>query len=68
MKKSAKSEAARKRTEADPRWTKVNARDAASDGAFFYSVASTGVYCKPSCASRPAAAQTTGQSSPANAR
>ena len=54
MKKSAKSEAARARTEADPRWAKVKARDVASDSKFFYSVASTGVYCKPSCASRPA--------------
>ncbi|MBP6876985.1 MAG: bifunctional DNA-binding transcriptional regulator/O6-methylguanine-DNA methyltransferase Ada [Phenylobacterium sp.] len=30
------------------------ARDAAADGAFFYSVRTTGVYCRPSCAARPA--------------
>lgn len=43
--------------EADPdalRWDAVRARDAASDGCFVYAVRSTGVYCKPSCPSRPA--------------
>ncbi len=39
-------------TERDPRWAAVVARDAAADGAFYYSVASTGVYCFPSCAAR----------------
>lgn len=34
------------------RWQAVVSRDAAADGHFFYSVASTGVYCKPSCAAR----------------
>lgn len=38
----------------DPRWQRVVARDATADGAFFYSVSSTGVYCRPSCASRRA--------------
>jgi len=37
----------------DPRWAAVIARDAAADGTFFYSVRSTGVYCRPSCAARP---------------
>jgi AraC family transcriptional regulator of adaptative response/methylated-DNA-[protein]-cysteine methyltransferase len=36
----------------DPRWRAVLARDAKADGRFFYSVASTGVYCRPSCAAR----------------
>lgn len=36
----------------DERWRAVTARDANADGQFFYSVASTGVYCKPSCAAR----------------
>lgn len=40
-------------TEAD-RWSALRARDAAADGAFFYSVRTTGVYCRPSCAARPA--------------
>jgi AraC family transcriptional regulator of adaptative response/methylated-DNA-[protein]-cysteine methyltransferase len=39
-------------TESDPRWASVVARDASADGAFWYSVASTGVYCRPSCAAR----------------
>lgn len=39
-------------TETDPRWTQVAARDRAADGEFYYSVATTGVYCRPSCASR----------------
>lgn len=41
-------------TLADPRWIAVTARDPAADGAFYYSVASTGVYCRPSCAARRA--------------
>lgn len=36
----------------DPRWAFVAARDHSADGAFFYSVGTTGVYCKPSCAAR----------------
>jgi len=33
-------------------WTAVVARDADADGVFFYSVRTTGVYCRPSCAAR----------------
>jgi AraC family transcriptional regulator, regulatory protein of adaptative response / methylated-DNA-[protein]-cysteine methyltransferase len=33
-------------------WTAVEARDASRDGSFVYGVVTTGVYCKPSCASR----------------
>ncbi len=36
------------------RWQAVRCRDAAADGGFFYSVKTTGVYCRPSCAARPA--------------
>jgi AraC family transcriptional regulator of adaptative response/methylated-DNA-[protein]-cysteine methyltransferase len=36
----------------DPRWARVVARDKTADGAFWYSVATTGVYCRPSCPSR----------------
>jgi AraC family transcriptional regulator of adaptative response/methylated-DNA-[protein]-cysteine methyltransferase len=36
----------------DARWQAVLARDGASDGQFVFAVASTGVYCKPSCPSR----------------
>jgi AraC family transcriptional regulator of adaptative response/methylated-DNA-[protein]-cysteine methyltransferase len=41
-------------TTGDPRWAAVLARDPAADGRFFYSVRTTGVYCRPSCASRAA--------------
>jgi len=36
----------------DPRWAAITARDAKADGQFFYSVRTTGVYCRPSCAAR----------------
>ena len=38
----------------EARWRAVQARDAHADGVFWYAVRSTGVYCKPSCPSRPA--------------
>ncbi len=40
------------KTETDPRWLAVQGRDKASDGAFYYGVATTGVYCRPSCGAR----------------
>ena len=36
----------------DRRWASVVARDKAADGTFWYSVATTGVFCRPSCPSR----------------
>ncbi len=36
------------------RWTALRTRDQRADGRFLYAVASTGVYCHPSCAARPA--------------
>jgi AraC family transcriptional regulator of adaptative response/methylated-DNA-[protein]-cysteine methyltransferase len=38
----------------DSRWAAVVARDPKADGKFFYSVRTTGVYCRPSCGSRQA--------------
>jgi AraC family transcriptional regulator of adaptative response/methylated-DNA-[protein]-cysteine methyltransferase len=38
----------------DPRWARVIGRDRTADGLFWYSVVTTGVYCRPSCASRRA--------------
>jgi len=38
----------------DPRWARVLARDRTADGKFWYSVVTTGVYCRPSCPSRTA--------------
>jgi AraC family transcriptional regulator of adaptative response/methylated-DNA-[protein]-cysteine methyltransferase len=40
--------------ETDPRWTQILNRDSTADGKFWYSVATTGVYCRPSCPSRAA--------------
>ncbi|PWF45113.1 bifunctional DNA-binding transcriptional regulator/O6-methylguanine-DNA methyltransferase Ada [Massilia glaciei] len=36
------------------RWAAVRGRDQGADGVFYYSVSSTGVYCRPSCGARPA--------------
>ena len=36
----------------DPRWARIVARDKTADGQLWYSVATTGVYCRPSCPSR----------------
>src|SRR5437660_1763182 len=38
----------------EERWEAVTRRDRAADGRFYYSVRTTGVYCRPSCAARPA--------------
>jgi AraC family transcriptional regulator, regulatory protein of adaptative response / methylated-DNA-[protein]-cysteine methyltransferase len=38
----------------DPRWLRILARDKTADGQLWYSVATTGVYCRPSCPSRTA--------------
>ncbi len=42
------------KVQADPRWPAVAGRDTEADGRFFYSVRTTGVYCRPSCPSRAA--------------
>src|ERR1700761_6639189 len=36
----------------DSRWKQVIARDKSADGSFYYSVKTTGVYCRPSCGAR----------------
>lgn len=36
----------------DPRWAAVVGRDRRADGTFYYSVRTTGVYCRPSCGAR----------------
>lgn len=46
-----RNEAARVASQ-DPRWQDIVSRNQAADGRFFYAVASTGVYCRPSCAAR----------------
>ena len=52
-----KSHTAPTSVERDPRWSRVKARDKSADGLFWYSVATTGVYCRPSCPSRTALAK-----------
>jgi AraC family transcriptional regulator, regulatory protein of adaptative response / methylated-DNA-[protein]-cysteine methyltransferase len=49
---SKKIQAAAAAVTGDSRWAAVVSRDRASDGNFYYSVATTGVYCRPSCAAR----------------
>ena len=39
-------------TDKDSRWAAVVARDRDADGTFYYSVKTTGVYCRPSCGAR----------------
>jgi len=36
----------------DPRWQSIVTRNQKADGSFVYSVKTTGVYCRPSCAAR----------------
>ena len=50
--KPAKVSALPMAVERDPRWAALLARDPAAEGAFVYSVATTGVYCRPTCPSR----------------
>lgn len=38
----------------EARWAAVQSRDRGADGVFYYSVRTTGVYCRPSCGARPA--------------
>jgi AraC family transcriptional regulator of adaptative response/methylated-DNA-[protein]-cysteine methyltransferase len=40
--------------ENDPRWALVLTRDKSADSQFWYSVSTTGIYCRPSCPSRAA--------------
>ncbi len=42
------------RVQADPRFALLARRDPSADGQFVYSVATTGVYCRPSCRARRA--------------
>ena len=39
-------------TDDESRWAAVLGRDGTADGGFVYAVASTGIYCRPSCPSR----------------
>ena len=52
MNTSAKNIQLAAMTENDPRWRSVVARDPQPPLQFYYSVKTTGVYCRPSCAAR----------------
>ncbi|MGH7629451.1 MAG: Ada metal-binding domain-containing protein, partial [Gemmatimonadales bacterium] len=52
MSVSAKREQRAAETTNDPRWASIVARDAGADGTFVYTVKTTGVFCRPSCAAR----------------
>lgn len=55
MNKPAKKRPAPLQTVADdPRWARIVARDKSADGHLWYSVSTTGIYCRPSCPSRTA--------------
>jgi AraC family transcriptional regulator, regulatory protein of adaptative response / methylated-DNA-[protein]-cysteine methyltransferase len=47
-----RSDSARRYASEAERWGAVRRRDKNADGKFFYSVRTTGVYCRPSCAAR----------------
>ncbi len=49
---NAKKQEQAARTLADPRWQDIVSRNREKDGAFVYSVETTGVYCAPSCGGR----------------
>ncbi|HEV7820897.1 MAG TPA: Ada metal-binding domain-containing protein, partial [Burkholderiales bacterium] len=52
MNTSANRQQVTQTTVQDDRWAAVVNRDSEADGTFFYSVKTTGVYCRPSCAAR----------------
>lgn len=53
----------------DARWQAVLARDARCDGQFVFAVATTGIYCRPTCAARrPRRENVSFHASPADAR
>jgi AraC family transcriptional regulator of adaptative response/methylated-DNA-[protein]-cysteine methyltransferase len=52
MNRSTKNVPLATATQNDARWAAVVARDPQADGTFYYSVQTTGVYCRPSCAAR----------------
>jgi AraC family transcriptional regulator of adaptative response/methylated-DNA-[protein]-cysteine methyltransferase len=54
MKAAEKTTGLAEAVQRDPRWASVIARDTSADGTFYYSVSTTGVYCRPSCGARRA--------------
>ena len=54
MTETRQTEASRAFTRDEECWQAIKRRDAAFDGKFVFAVSTTGVFCRPSCASRPA--------------
>jgi AraC family transcriptional regulator of adaptative response/methylated-DNA-[protein]-cysteine methyltransferase len=54
MTETRQADSARAPARDDERWQAVTRRDSAFDGTFLFAVRTTGIYCRPSCASRPA--------------
>jgi AraC family transcriptional regulator, regulatory protein of adaptative response / methylated-DNA-[protein]-cysteine methyltransferase len=54
MTEKRRSDAPSPATPEDAGWEAVRRRDPAFDGKLFFAVRTTGIYCRPSCASRPA--------------
>jgi AraC family transcriptional regulator of adaptative response/methylated-DNA-[protein]-cysteine methyltransferase len=54
MTETRQVDAARAPARDEERWQAVKRRDPAFDGQFLFAVRTTGVFCRPSCASRPA--------------
>src|SRR5271156_4238336 len=54
MTETRQADTARAPARDEERWQAVKRRDPAFDGAFLFAVRTTGIYCRPSCASRPA--------------
>lgn len=52
LSQSESQEAAAGRVLNDPRWMAVASRSREADGVFYYSVKTTGIYCRPSCGAR----------------
>jgi AraC family transcriptional regulator, regulatory protein of adaptative response / methylated-DNA-[protein]-cysteine methyltransferase len=52
MNKSPETKMQAKAVTSDPRWASVTTKDKKADGDFYYSVRTTGVYCRPSCGAR----------------
>jgi AraC family transcriptional regulator, regulatory protein of adaptative response / methylated-DNA-[protein]-cysteine methyltransferase len=54
MTETRQADTARAPARDEERWQAVKRRDPAFDGTFLFAVRTTGIYCRPSCASRPA--------------
>ncbi len=52
MTTSERNQAAATQVTGDPRWIAIVNRDGAAEGSFYFSVKTTGIYCRPSCAAR----------------